>query len=117
MRFCNLKFSLAGCQFECLQTKRGFKTYFVFLPPGLQHSVIHPRDPFGLPLDFDLLPQKLKQAGKYFYANKTFSRDNQRPADLNNNYDAHSLNCCYKLCREENTIEACFEVCVRYGIC
>ena len=32
---------------------------------GLQHDVIHPEDPYGLPLDFDLLPQKLKKAGEY----------------------------------------------------
>ena len=54
-------------------------------------------DPFGLPLDFDLLPQKLKQAGKSFYANNTFLRvtisgDNQRHADLNYNYDAYLVN-------------------------
>ena len=35
---------------------------FFFL--GLQHDVIHPEDSYGLPLDFDLLPQKLKEAGK-----------------------------------------------------
>ncbi|XP_048590720.1 arylsulfatase B [Nematostella vectensis] len=30
---------------------------------GLQHGVIKPTEPYGLPLDFTLLPKKLKQAG------------------------------------------------------
>ena len=31
---------------------------------GLQHTVIHPVDPFGLPLDFQTLPGQLRQVGK-----------------------------------------------------
>ncbi|PFX34712.1 Arylsulfatase B [Stylophora pistillata] len=30
---------------------------------GLQHDVIHPTNPFGLPLDFQTLPERLKKAG------------------------------------------------------
>ena len=30
---------------------------------GLQHSVIHPEAPYGLPLNFTTLPQALKKAG------------------------------------------------------
>ena len=31
---------------------------------GLQHEVIHPSDPFGLPLDFETLPGQLRELGK-----------------------------------------------------
>ena len=31
---------------------------------GLQHEVIHPSDPFGLPLDFETLPGQLREVGK-----------------------------------------------------
>ena len=30
----------------------------------MQHDVIHPPDPFGLPLEYSLLPQELKKVGK-----------------------------------------------------
>ncbi|CAH3029233.1 unnamed protein product [Porites evermanni] len=30
---------------------------------GLQHEVIHPSDPFGLPLDFETLPGQLREVG------------------------------------------------------
>jgi len=30
---------------------------------GMQHDVIHPPDPFGLPLEYSLLPQELKKVG------------------------------------------------------
>ena len=35
---------------------------FIFL--GMQHDVIHPPDPFGLPLEYSLLPQELKKVGE-----------------------------------------------------
>lgn len=31
---------------------------------GLQHFVIEPPQPYGMPLNFTTLPQKLKEAGK-----------------------------------------------------
>ena len=33
-------------------------------PQGLQHEVVHPTDPFGLPLDFQTLPGQLREVGK-----------------------------------------------------
>ena len=38
--------------------------YFVLFFKGMQHDVIHPPDPFGLPLEYSLLPQELKKVGK-----------------------------------------------------
>ena len=35
---------------------------------GLQHGVIRPAEPYGLPLDFTTLPEKLKKAGKAFFS-------------------------------------------------
>ena len=32
---------------------------------GLQHFVLFPASPYGLPLDFTILPQKLKESGMY----------------------------------------------------
>ena len=37
---------------------------FLFFSSGLQHDVIHPEDPFGLPLEYSILPQELKKVGK-----------------------------------------------------
>ena len=33
---------------------------------GLQHDVIHPTNPFGLPLEYNILPQELKKVGRTF---------------------------------------------------
>ena len=38
---------------------------FISFLIGLQHDVIHPPDPFGLPLEYSILPQELKKVGKY----------------------------------------------------
>ena len=37
-------------------------SHFIFI--GMQHDVIHPPDPFGLPLEYSLLPQELKKVGE-----------------------------------------------------
>jgi len=34
---------------------------------GLQHLVLFPASPYGMPLDFTILPQKLKESGMYVY--------------------------------------------------
>ena len=34
---------------------------------GLQHFVLFPASPYGLPLDFTILPQKLKESGIYVH--------------------------------------------------
>ena len=34
---------------------------------GLQHLVLFPASPYGLPLDFTILPQKLKESGMYIH--------------------------------------------------
>lgn len=59
MNFCEFRsfFAIAN---------QGPKTSLIYFLLGLQHDVIHPENPYGLPLDFDLLPQKLKQAGRYW---------------------------------------------------
>ena len=38
--------------------------YFVLTCTGLQHFVIEPPEPYGMPLNLTTLPQKLKEAGK-----------------------------------------------------
>ena len=38
--------------------------YLVLFFKGMQHDVIHPPDPFGLPLEYSLLPQELKKVGE-----------------------------------------------------
>ena len=46
-----------------LQSRVCFFVFF-FFASGLQHDVIHPGDPFGLPLEYSILPQELKKVGK-----------------------------------------------------
>lgn len=43
-----------------------FLNIFTIFLSGLQHGVIGPEEPYGLPLDFITLPQKLKEAGMLF---------------------------------------------------
>lgn len=45
-------------------TSNFLSTYFTLFFIGMQHDVIHPPDPFGLPLEYSLLPQELKKVGK-----------------------------------------------------
>lgn len=39
---------------------------------GLQHGVIRPAEPYGLPLNLTTLPEMLKKAGKIFYNSSLF---------------------------------------------
>ncbi|XP_015775078.1 PREDICTED: arylsulfatase B-like [Acropora digitifera] len=47
---------------------------------GLQHTVIHPVDPFGLPLDFQTLPGQLREVGKRIIMG-VFCFETIRPTD------------------------------------
>ena len=44
---------------------------------GLQHLVLFPASPYGMPLDFTILPQKLKESGSmnmYNYSHSFYSK-------------------------------------------
>ena len=41
-------------------------SFTVVFDSGLQHEVIRPTEPYGLPLNFTTLPQQLKKAGMTF---------------------------------------------------
>ena len=45
----------------------GLNSFCVPVHLGLQHLVLFPASPYGLPLDFTILPQKLKESGMYIH--------------------------------------------------
>jgi len=38
-------------------------SFYLHVCVGLQHLVLFPESPYGMPLDFTILPQKLKESG------------------------------------------------------
>ena len=64
---CRNHFGKFVCKCSCVEA-RYIYTYSVIFE-GLQHLVLFPWSPYGLPLNFTTLPQKLKESGTVLHLN------------------------------------------------